>query len=160
MAQHSFLQSLIRFSSPAGDDDPSREARATDDNPSLQSAPRIQIVEDEALLAWSLEASLEDLGYIICGIAGTGAGAIKMALSTKPDLILMDVRLADDINGITAAERILASFKVPIIFITAYSDREVADKAARLGAELLPKPVEAHHLDAVMRRLLARVREQ
>ncbi len=139
---------------PAPGADPSHEDAAA------QPAPRIQIVEDEALLAWSLEASLEDLGYAICGIAGTGAGAIRMAQESRPDLILMDVRLADDISGLAAAERILASRRVPIVFITAYSDREVAERAARLGAELLPKPVDPSYLDAVIRRLLARTREQ
>jgi len=160
MASVSHFQSLIWFSGQPGGEGPAGEAQRDEDRPAAAAPPRIQIVEDEAILAWSLEASLQDLGYVICGIAPTGAEAIRMALATKPDLILMDIRLADDITGIVAAERILASHRVPIIFITAYSDREVADKAARLGAELLPKPVEAHHLDVVMRRLLARKNEQ
>ncbi|MBX6321434.1 MAG: response regulator [Rhodospirillaceae bacterium] len=141
-------------SGPAPGADPAHEGEA------VAPAPRIQIVEDEALLAWSLEASLEDLGYAICGIAGTGAGAIRMAQESRPDLILMDVRLADDISGLAAAERILAGLRVPIIFIAAARARAAAERAARLGAELLPKPVDPSYLDAVIRRLLARTREQ
>jgi CheY-like chemotaxis protein len=117
-------------------------------------APRILIVEDEALIAWNLQSLVEGLGYAVCGTASTGVRAIGLADSEKPDLILMDVRLADRISGIEAAERILAERWVPIIFVTAFTDRATAERIDALGAQRLSKPVMPHMLAGLLERLL------
>jgi len=119
-----------------------------------QSARRILIVEDEALIAWNLQMMLEGFGHVVCGIAATSTKAVKLADEEKPDLILMDVRLADRVSGIHAAEQILAKRAVPIVFVTAFSDSETLQKISSLGAECLPKPIMPHMLDATLGRLL------
>jgi CheY-like chemotaxis protein len=123
-------------------------------NPAVGTAPRVLIVEDEALIAWNLQSRVEGFGYAVCGTASTGARAIGLAEVEKPDLILMDVRLADRISGIEAAERILADRTVPIVFVTAFNDRETAGRIAALGAERLSKPVVPHMLGMLLEQLL------
>ena len=85
---------------------------------------------------------VEDLGHSVVGTVASGARAISEAERARPDLILMDVRLADDVDGLTAAERILAHRRVPIVFTTAYSDRQVIDRIREMKGELLPKPID------------------
>jgi CheY-like chemotaxis protein len=122
--------------------------------PAVGTAPRILIVEDEALIAWNLQSLIEGFGYAVCGTASTGARAIGLAEVEKPDLILMDVRLADRISGIDAAERILAGQSVPIVFVTAFNDRDTAGRIAALGAPHLSKPVVPHTLATLLEQLL------
>jgi CheY-like chemotaxis protein len=123
-------------------------------NPAVGTAPRVLIVEDEALIAWNLQSLVEGFGYAVCGTASTGARAIGLAEVEKPDLILMDVRLADRISGIDAAERILADRPVPIVFVTAFNDRETAGRIAALGAQRLSKPVVPRMLAVLLEQLL------
>lgn len=123
-------------------------------DPAVATAARILIVEDEALIAWNLQSLVEGFGYAVCGTAATGAGAIDLAEAEKPDLILMDIRLADRISGIEAAERILADRSVPIIFVTAFNDRETAGRITALGAQRLSKPVVPHMLAGLLEQLL------
>lgn len=117
-------------------------------------SPRILIVEDEALIAWNLQSLVEGYGYAVCGAAATGTRAIRLAAEERPDLILMDVRLADRISGLEAAERILADRSVPIIFVTAFNDHDTARRVAALGAQCLSKPVAAPMLRALLDRTL------
>ncbi|MCX8068870.1 MAG: response regulator [Thermodesulfovibrionales bacterium] len=90
---------------------------------------KIMIVEDEALTALNLKVNLQSLGFEIVAIESTGNGAIKSAKETKPDLILMDIALADSLNGIEASIEIKKDYDVPIIFLTAYNDEETINKA-------------------------------
>ena len=89
----------------------------------------ILIVEDEALIALSLQMKLEKLGYNVPAVVHTGEDAIAEATKCNPDLILMDINLAGEINGITAAEQIHTIQKTPIVFLTAYSDEATLQKA-------------------------------
>ena len=90
---------------------------------------RIMIVEDESIVAMGIKHKLEDLGYKIVGIEATGEGAVNTALKTEPDLILMDIVLKGDMDGIEAAQMIHCNLDTPIIYITAYSDEEVLRRA-------------------------------
>ncbi len=90
---------------------------------------RIMIVEDESIVAMGIKHKLEDLGYRIVGIEATGEGAVDTALKTEPDLILMDIVLKGDMDGIEAAQMIHGYLDTPIIYITAYSDDEVLRRA-------------------------------
>ena len=90
---------------------------------------RIMIVEDESIVAMGIKHKLEDLGYDVVGIVATGEGAVITALKTKPDLILMDIVLKGDLDGIEAAQQIHKHQDTPIIYITAYSDEEVLERA-------------------------------
>jgi len=90
---------------------------------------QILIVEDEAIIAMEIESLLQSLGYEITSIVDTGEEAIRKAEENKPSLILMDIRLKGEIDGISAAEEILNKFNIPVIFSTAYLDEERIERA-------------------------------
>jgi len=92
---------------------------------------RILIVEDEALVAADIEQRLEALGYDVCGVADTCGGAISDTLALKPDLVLMDIHLIGDRDGVHAATQIRESSGIPVVFLTAHADD---DTLARLRA--------------------------
>ncbi|MBU3914939.1 PAS domain-containing protein [bacterium] len=90
---------------------------------------RILIVEDEAIIAMELESQLQSLGYEVTSIVNTGEKAIEKAEADKPDLILMDIRIQGDKDGIETAETIRNKFGIPIVFSTAYLDGERIERA-------------------------------
>ncbi|MFA4878250.1 MAG: PAS domain S-box protein [Methanoregula sp.] len=90
---------------------------------------KILVVEDEAVTSMDLRRSLTDLGYEVCAIAPTGEMAVKHAGELHPDLILMDIMLAGKMNGIEAAEIIKSKYRIPVIYLTAYSDDRFLAKA-------------------------------
>lgn len=91
----------------------------------------ILIVEDEKIAAIDLQDTLISLGYQVAGIATTGERAIVMADAATPDLILMDINLSGKISGIQAAEEILSRHAVPIIYVTAYADPQLVNRAKK-----------------------------
>jgi two-component system, response regulator PdtaR len=92
---------------------------------------RILVVEDVANLATVLKSRLESYGYEICDVANTGIKAIDGALQHQPDLILMDIMLEGDMNGIEAAEQIQTKLDVPIIYLSCLNDEKVIDQAIK-----------------------------
>lgn len=118
---------------------------AANDQASLDEATprRVLIVEDEVVIAMTLEGYAEDLGLAVCGVAATGADAVEMARSLRPDLILMDVNLIGPMDGIEAAQISHQAIGARIVFVTAYGTGEVMDRirAAIPGAPVVPKPV-------------------
>ena len=94
-----------------------------------KKAPRILIVEDVANVATVLKARLEAYGYEICDVANTGQKAIDSTLYHKPDLVLMDIMLEGEMNGIEAAAKIQKKMDVPIIYLSCLSDQKVMDRA-------------------------------
>ncbi|AYV57182.1 ATP-binding response regulator [Leptospira kmetyi] len=118
-------------------------------NPSENnSSPSILIVDDEWLIAFNLQVSLQKLGYRISGTARTADEALEVAERTKPDLILMDIRIEGELDGIQAAERIQKKMDVPVIFMTAFADEETfnraVDKASMFG--YISKPFQPQAL--------------
>ena len=93
--------------------------RAIDDD----LASRILIIEDETIIALDLESLVRETGHQVVGIATTRDEAVRLAKECKPDLVLTDIQLADNSSGIDAAAAILGEFDIPVIFITAYSER-------------------------------------
>jgi len=93
------------------------------------SKARIMIVEDEGIIAEDVQASLEDMGYEVAAVAITGEDAVERAEKERPDLILMDVLLQGAIDGIEAAARIRKTLDIPIIYLTAYADDMVLERA-------------------------------
>jgi two-component system, response regulator PdtaR len=91
--------------------------------------PKILVVEDDANVSAVLEARLESYGYQVCAITDTGAGAIRAAATHSPDLVLMDIMLKGNMNGIEAAEKINAQQEVPIIYLSCLTSDEVVDRA-------------------------------
>lgn len=94
---------------------------------------KILVVEDEGLIALDIESHLIDLGYQVPGIAETGADAILLALEAQPDLVLMDIRLKGNIDGIQAAAKITDKLDIPIIFLTAFADADTLNKAKQVS---------------------------
>ncbi len=90
---------------------------------------RILIVEDEAIIAMEVESQLQSLGYEVISIIDTGEKAIEKAEIDKPDLILMDIRIKGEMDGIDAAEEIRNRFGIPVIFSTSYLDEERIKRA-------------------------------
>ncbi len=90
---------------------------------------KIMIVEDKGIVAENLKNKLERLGYVVTDIVASGEEAIKKAFEDQPDLILMDIRLEGDIDGIDAASQIRKKCNIPIIYVTAYADDETLKRA-------------------------------
>ncbi len=87
------------------------------------------IVDDEVIVAEDLKERLTDLGYEVCAVASTGSKAITKARESDPDLILMDIRLKGDMDGIEAAGEIKRLYDISVVYLTAYSDQETLDRA-------------------------------
>jgi len=90
---------------------------------------KILVVEDEAIVARNIEKRLSNAGYHISGLVTTAKEAIEKAHSTKPDLVLMDIKLKGEMDGIEAAKIIRKTFRLPIIFLTSYTDEETFQRA-------------------------------
>jgi two-component system, cell cycle sensor histidine kinase and response regulator CckA len=89
----------------------------------------VLIVEDEGIVALDIQDRLVRLGYGVCSRAVSGQEAIEQALAHRPDLILMDIRLQGPMDGIQAANQIRSFLSIPIIYLTAYADRETLQRA-------------------------------
>ncbi|HLP91004.1 MAG TPA: ATP-binding protein [Nostocaceae cyanobacterium] len=90
---------------------------------------RILIVEDEVIVARTIASQLNQLGYIVIGTASSGQVAITKASETKPQIILMDIILKGEMDGITAAGHIRSHLDIPVIFLTAYGDDHTLERA-------------------------------
>ena len=116
---------------------------------------QILIVEDQAVVALDLRYRLTQLGFGVVGIADTGQEAVKLALETEPNLILMDIKLRDEMDGIQAAKHIRAHFSVPILYLTAYTDEETLQRALETEASgYLLKPFDAGELQHAIESIL------
>jgi PAS domain S-box-containing protein len=90
---------------------------------------RILVVEDEGIIAEDIRVSLRDLGYDVFAVVTTGEEAVRTAEESRPDLVLMDVVLQSEMDGIEAANRIRSRLEVPIIYLTAYADDKMLERA-------------------------------
>lgn len=90
---------------------------------------RIMVVEDENIVAQDIQSTLEGLGYDVTCVVSTGEDAIKMASEVNPDLILMDIMLKGNIDGVDAAEQIRNRFSLPVVYLTAYTDENTLKRA-------------------------------
>ena len=116
----------------------------------MNNQKSILIIEDEVMLSAWLKMQLEDEGYFVCGSFTTGEKAIEFVQNTKPDLILMDINLVGEIDGIEAAEVINIKSKIPIIFMTGYADPEIYERAQKTKpVAYLIKPIEIWDLKPI-----------
>ncbi|MBU4534699.1 MAG: PAS domain S-box protein [Euryarchaeota archaeon] len=90
---------------------------------------KVLIAEDENITTLQIKKKLLNWNFQVTGIASSGDEAVEMALNTRPDVILMDIILKGDLDGISAANIILQNFEVPIIYLTAYADEKTMDRA-------------------------------
>ena len=89
----------------------------------------VLVVEDESIVSKDIQHSLKKLGYAVAGAANTGEQAVALALEHMPDIILMDIMLKGEMNGIEAADAIRKETNIPVIFLTAYADESTLAKA-------------------------------
>ena len=89
----------------------------------------ILVVEDESIVALDLENGLRSLGYSVPALASSGEEAIQKAAETRPDLVLMDIRLRGDMDGVEAAGEIRARFDIPVVYLTAFADDDIVRRA-------------------------------
>ena len=90
---------------------------------------KILVVEDESIIAMDIKQRAESLGYTVTAVTPSGEKAVKIAEETTPDLVLMDIVLKGEIDGIEAAQRIKNAHDIPIVYLTAYSDEKTLKRA-------------------------------
>jgi chemotaxis response regulator CheB len=121
------------------------------------AAPRILVVEDQAVVATNLQESLTEMGYEVIGWTATGEAAIEAAGREHPDLVLMDIHLAGDLSGIETARRIWQLLQVPVVYCTAHADLETLKAAqASEGYGYVVKPFHGPAVRAAVELALAR----
>jgi response regulator NasT len=121
---------------------------------------RIVVAEDESIVRLDLKEMLENQGYLVVGEATDGKSAVNLARELKPDLLLMDIKMPGEIDGIAAA-KILAEERVaPVLLLTAFSDREFVDRARESGVMgYIVKPFGEAELVPAIEVALARFQE-
>ena len=121
----------------------------------------ILIVEDELLIAQNTAKKLKQYGYNISNVVSSGQAAIEEVNRTKPDLILMDIAIKGNLDGIETASQIKSIADIPIVFLTAYANDRTLDRAAQIGCYgYLIKPFRAKELQATVQMALSKHREQ
>ena len=112
----------------------------------------ILIVEDEAISANILKMLMERRGHHVLGPVATGEEAVELALSAGPDVILMDIHLAGEMDGIDAVGAIHKEIPIPVIFITAYDETSVVERAMTHNPlAYLKKPVNPNKIEKILR---------
>ena len=91
--------------------------------------PQILVVEDERIIAQNIQNILNNLGHGISGLVSSGKAAIKKVEETQPDLILMDIKLKGEMNGVEASEKIRERFDIPVVYLTVYADDKTLQRA-------------------------------
>lgn len=115
---------------------------------------KILLVEDEAIAAMLMKMELRNAGYEVAHHVVTGEEAIISARQNPPDIILMDIRLAGEIDGIDAASTIKSGSNIPIIFITSYNSQTIKERAEKIGhTGYFIKPVDVNKLKTIFENL-------
>lgn len=131
----------------------------------VSSKPRALIVEDETLIAEELKERLLLLGFSVIAAVDSGEEGIAIATRERPDLVLMDIRLKGKKDGVQATKEIHQQVDVPIVYLTAYSDRLTVDRARGTDYDgFVLKPFRAGELQSTieiaMRRHAIRLKEK
>jgi AmiR/NasT family two-component response regulator len=120
---------------------------------------RVVIAEDEALIRLDLKEMLEEEGFAVVAEAGDGEAAVRLAEEQRPDLVILDVKMPV-LDGISAAERIAAARIAPVVILTAFSQRELVERARDAGAmAYLVKPFTKNDLMPAVEMALSRYAE-
>ena len=116
---------------------------------------KIMIVEDNTTVAEDCRLYLENRSYQVTSIVASGEESIEKAAEERPDAVLMDIHLRDEMDGIEAAEQIYARFQIPVVFLSAYDDRKLLERAKRVGCfGYLLKPFEENEIHAMLEMVL------
>lgn len=112
---------------------------------------RIMAVDDEAVITMQLKKRLTKMGYNVVGTASSGINAIEMARRLRPDLVLMDIVMPGDIDGIEAARVIKQEMDIPVVFLTAYANSKTIDKAKDVEPYgYIVKPFQEKEIKAIV----------
>ena len=95
------------------------------------SKPRILLAEDEKVVAADIEECVKGLGYEVVGSAASGVEALRLAVQTEPDLVLMDIKLKGDLDGIDVASALYERLNIPVVYLTAFADVEILERARK-----------------------------
>jgi len=118
--------------------------------------PRVLIAEDETIIRLDLRLLLEEHGFEVCAEARNGLEAVELARTEAPDVAILDMRMPE-LDGIEAARRIYAERPIPMLMLTAYSDRPLVDRAIEAGIfTYLSKPFRAADVVPAVHSALAR----
>lgn len=117
---------------------------------------KILVVEDEGIVSIDIRNMLKNLGYTIAGVAFLGEEAVQKAESTQPDLVLMDIGLKGEIDGIEAAKTIRDRFHIPVVFLTGFADENTLTKAKEADPSgFIIKPIKEEELTATIKKALS-----
>ena len=111
------------------------------------SAYNIMVVEDEAVICLRLKQTLTTMGYNVAGLAYSGEEALEKIRSLKPDLVLMDIMIPGRLDGIAVAEIIKSELDIPVVFLTAYSNKDIIERSKQAEPYgYIVKPFQDHEL--------------
>jgi CheY-like chemotaxis protein len=120
---------------------------------------QILVVEDEAILAAAIKRQLQKIGHRVVATADSGEDAIIQAEKFRPDLVLMDIKLAGDMDGIEAATEIFTRFQIPVVYLSAYGDEQTIRRAqADHSFGYLKKPFTTTDLQEIIEETLLKNR--
>lgn len=120
---------------------------------------KVVVVEDEGLIAADLEARLKSAGYTVPGTADSAHKALQLIRRTLPDLVLMDIRLKGNIDGIEVADEVRKQLDIPVVYLTAYEDRGTLERAGQSQAfGYIKKPIASASLKGAIEMALAKHR--
>lgn len=105
----------------------------TEEDTSASSVRRVVVAEDEALIRMDIVETLRDNGFLVVGEAGDGERAVELAIELRPDIVVMDVKMPK-LDGISAAERLSKDNIAPVVLLTAFSQKELVNRASEAGA--------------------------
>ena len=112
---------------------------------------RIMIVEDEWIVAEEIKRCFQKLGYTVSSVVASGEDAFQKAEEDRPDLVLMDIILQGEMDGIEAAKQIRSRLNIPVVYLTAYADKKVLERAKTTEPfGYLIKPFEERELYATI----------
>ncbi len=121
---------------------------------------RVVLAEDEALIRLDLREMLEEDGYEVAGEAGDGEAAVRLAQELRPDLVVLDIKMPG-LDGLSAAERISEKRLAPVLILTAFSQKELVERAAQAGAMgYLVKPFQKGDVVPAIELAVARYQER
>jgi AmiR/NasT family two-component response regulator len=130
-----------------------------EDKESHMERTRVIIADDEALIRMDLREMLTHLGYLVVGEVADGRSAVNQARELRPDIVIMDIKMAD-MDGIEAAKILTEERVSPVVLLSAYSQRELVDRAREAGVvAYLIKPYREEDLTPTIEVALARFRE-
>lgn len=115
--------------------------------------PAVLIVEDERIIALDMRQKLRRLGFSVPAVAHNGEEAVRLASQHQPDLVLMDIMLEGDMDGVEAAKRIRQITQAPVVFVSACNDEPTKTRALKTArSDFVTKPV---NMDTLRVRMLA-----